>query len=98
VATRVNPTAGGGGAFALSSGSLNTDLIGTGSRAQRIDSDNYRMNASASYVTGTHNVKIGYDARKVTSISSLRLFGLGSGQSQFFKVGAAGSGWPPRSL
>jgi hypothetical protein len=66
VATRVNPTAGGGGAFALSSGSLNTDLIGTGSRAQRIDSDNYRMNASASYVTGTHNVKIGYDGAVIS--------------------------------
>ena len=61
VATRVNPTAGLGGAFALQSGSLNTDLIGTGSRAQLIDSDNFRMNASASYVTGTHNIKIGYD-------------------------------------
>src|SRR5688572_15762547 len=45
VATRVNPTAGGGGAFALASGSLNTQLIGTGSRAQLIDSDNFRMNA-----------------------------------------------------
>jgi hypothetical protein len=59
VAPRVNN--GAGGAFPLASGSLNTDLIGTGSRAQRIDSDNFRMNASASYVTGTHNFKIGYD-------------------------------------
>ena len=57
--SRVNTTAGG--AFPLASGSLNTELIGTGSRAQLIDSDNYRMNASASYVTGTHNFKIGYD-------------------------------------
>ena len=59
VAPRVNN--GAGGAFPLASGSLNTELIGTGSRAQRIDSDNFRMNASASYVTGTHNFKIGYD-------------------------------------
>ncbi len=59
VAARVN--AGAGGAFPLASGSLNTDLVGTGSRAQRIDSDNFRMNASASYVTGTHNFKVGYD-------------------------------------
>src|SRR5688572_6930709 len=61
VATRVNASAGNPGAFALASGSLNTNLIGTGSRAQLIDSDNFRMNASASYVTGTHNFKIGYD-------------------------------------
>src|SRR5688500_7546139 len=59
VAPRVNPTAGGG--LPLASGSLNTELIGGGSRAQLIDSDNLRMNASASYVTGTHNFKIGYD-------------------------------------
>src|SRR6185436_9257487 len=65
VATRVNPTAGGAGAFALASGSLNTELIGTGSRAQLIDSDNFRMNASASYVTGTHNFKIGYEGATV---------------------------------
>jgi hypothetical protein len=62
VATRVNPSAGGAGPFALASGSLNTNLIGTGSRAQLIDSDNFRMNASASYVTGTHNFKIGYES------------------------------------
>jgi hypothetical protein len=60
VAPRVNNSAGGA-FFPLASGSLNTDLIGTGSRAQRIDSDNFRMNASASYVTGTHHFKIGYD-------------------------------------
>jgi hypothetical protein len=65
VATRVNPTAGGAGAFALASGSLNTELIGTGSRAQLIDSDNFRMNASASYVTGTHNFKIGYEGATI---------------------------------
>src|SRR5688572_16813084 len=61
VAPRVNNTAGSSIFFPLASGSLNTDLIGTGSRAQLIDSDNLRMNASASYVTGTHNFKIGYD-------------------------------------
>ena len=61
VASRVNNSAGSSAIFALASGSLNTDLIGTGSRAQLIDSDNFRMNASASYVTGTHNFKIGYD-------------------------------------
>jgi hypothetical protein len=61
VATRVNNFAGLGGPFALQSGSLNTDLTSPGSRAQRIDSDNYRMNASAAYVTGTHNFKVGYD-------------------------------------
>jgi len=61
VASRVNNSAGSSPIFALGSGSLNTELIGTGSRAQLIDSDNYRMNASASYVTGTHNIKIGYD-------------------------------------
>ena len=63
VASRVN--AGAGGAFPLSSGSLNTELIGTGSRAQLINSDNFRMNASASYVTGTHNFKIGYESAAV---------------------------------
>jgi len=60
VASRVNTTAGGA-FFPLASGSLNTELIGTGSRAQLIDSDNYRMSGSASYVTGTHNIKVGYD-------------------------------------
>jgi hypothetical protein len=59
VATRVNNFAGLGGAFALASGSLNTEMNPGG--AQRINSDNVRVNASASYVTGTHNVKIGYD-------------------------------------
>jgi hypothetical protein len=61
VAPRVNNTAGLGGPFTLQSGSLNTDLATAGSRAQLIDSDNYRMNGSMSYVTGTHNIKIGYD-------------------------------------
>ena len=61
VAPRVNNTAGLGGPFALQSGSLNTDLTTAGSRAQLIDSDNYRTNGSISYVTGTHNIKFGYD-------------------------------------
>ena len=65
MAPRVN--AGAGGAFPLASGSLNTELIGTGSRAQLIDSDNFRMNASASYVTGTHNFKIGYDGAVISA-------------------------------
>lgn len=64
VAPRVNNFAGFGGvgsAFALQSGSLNTDLTSGGSRAQRIGSDNVRSSASISYVTGTHNAKIGYE-------------------------------------
>jgi hypothetical protein len=58
VAGRVNGFAGNG-FFALTSGSLNSNLPGGG--AETLDSQNYRMRASASYVTGTHHAKIGYD-------------------------------------
>jgi hypothetical protein len=58
VAGRVNSFAGNG-FFALTSGSLNSNLPGGG--AEVLDSSNYRMRASASYVTGTHHAKIGYD-------------------------------------
>lgn len=57
VATRVNSFAGGTFA-ALTSGSLNSGVAG-GSELRKMD--NYRSRASASYVTGTHNAKIGYD-------------------------------------
>jgi hypothetical protein len=58
VAGRVNGFAGNG-FFALTSGSLNSALPGGG--AETLDSTNHRMRASASYVTGTHHAKIGYD-------------------------------------
>ena len=55
-AGRVNTTAGFGFIFGpLQSGSLNDG----GAEVQ--DSGNYRMRASASYVTGTHHAKVGYD-------------------------------------
>jgi hypothetical protein len=57
VATRVNPTAGGFGTE-LSSGSLNSGL---GGGAETRDTKNWRMRGSASYVTGGHHAKIGYD-------------------------------------
>jgi hypothetical protein len=57
VATRVNAFAGGA-FFALTSGSLN-GALGFGSEMRVMD--NYRSRASASYVTGRHNAKIGYD-------------------------------------
>ena len=58
VAGRVNGFAGNG-FFALTSGSLNSAIAGGG--AEVLDSSNYRMRASGSYVTGTHHAKIGYD-------------------------------------
>jgi hypothetical protein len=58
VSTRVNQFAGNG-FFALTSGSLNSQ-IGAGG-AEKLDSGNYRMRGSASYVTGTHHAKVGYD-------------------------------------
>jgi hypothetical protein len=57
VAARVNQFAGGA-FFALTSGSLNS-AIGGGSEVRELD--NYRSRASMSYVTGTHNMKFGYD-------------------------------------
>jgi len=58
VSTRVNQFAGNG-FFAQTSGSLNSAIGGGGAEVQ--DSANYRMRASASYVTGTHHAKVGYD-------------------------------------
>jgi hypothetical protein len=58
VAGRVNGFAGNG-FFALTSASLNSAIAGGG--AEVLDSGNYRMRGSASYVTGTHHAKIGYD-------------------------------------
>ena len=56
---RTNATAGASAFTALTSGSLNS-AIGTGGAELR-NNDNYRSRASASYVTGTHNAKIGYE-------------------------------------
>jgi hypothetical protein len=57
-APRVNVFAGGGG-FELSSGSLNSQLASGGAEVR--DTKNYRMRGAASYVTGGHHAKIGYD-------------------------------------
>lgn len=58
VAPRVNQFAGAG-FFALTSGSLNTQMAAGG--AEQRDLGSYRMRASASYVTGTHNARLGYE-------------------------------------
>jgi hypothetical protein len=58
VAPRVNQFAGGA-LFALTSGSLNSQLGGGGAEIR--DFKAYRSRASASYVTGTHHIKLGYD-------------------------------------
>jgi hypothetical protein len=58
VATRVNQFAGGFG-FGLTSGSLNNSLASGGAEIR--DTKNYRMRTSASYVTGGHHAKLGYD-------------------------------------
>lgn len=50
--------------FGLTSGSLN-DGIGAGGSELR-NSDNYRSRASASYITGSHNAKIGYEGAYYT--------------------------------
>jgi len=60
-APRVNQFAGGG-FFALTSGSLNSEIdapFGGGTVVR--DSGNYRTRASIAYVTGTHHAKVGYD-------------------------------------
>jgi hypothetical protein len=57
VAPRVNQTAGGGGTQ-LTSGSLNS---GIGGGAERRVNDSYRSRASMAYVTGRHNMKVGWD-------------------------------------
>jgi hypothetical protein len=58
-AARVNIFAGGPG-FALTSGSLNN------AGAEIRDTKNYRMRGSASYVTGGHHAKFGYDGAVYT--------------------------------
>lgn len=55
---RVNQSAGNFG-FALTSGSLISGIAGGGAEAR--DNDSYRSRASMSYVTGAHNMKIGFD-------------------------------------
>jgi len=60
VATRVNAFAGTCAfGWGLTSGSLNSG-IGEGGSELR-NSDNYRSRASASYITGSHNAKVGYE-------------------------------------
>ena len=54
VAPRVNQFAGGG-AFALTSGSVNGGFF------ELRNMDNYRTTASALYITGSHNAKFGWD-------------------------------------
>ena len=61
---RVNQFAGTPGFFALTSGSLNSQIDGGGAEIR--DSGNYRTRASISYVTGTHHAKIGYDGAYYT--------------------------------
>ena len=56
VALRVN---GFCGTFACTSGSLNDGIAAGGSELR--NSDNYRSRASASYITGSHNAKVGYE-------------------------------------
>jgi Carboxypeptidase regulatory-like domain len=57
VASRVNQSAGNPG-FALTSGSLNNAL---GGLFAAVDTANYRMRGSVSYITGGHHAKVGYD-------------------------------------
>jgi hypothetical protein len=60
VATRVNAFAGA--AFSgLTSGSLNSSINATGVNSEAREVNNYRSRASASYVTGRHHAKIGYE-------------------------------------
>jgi hypothetical protein len=63
VASRVNQFAGGVG-FGLTSGSLNSDLASGGAEIR--NTKNYRMRTSASYVTGAHHAKFGYDGAVFT--------------------------------
>jgi len=63
VASRVNIFAGGPG-FGLTSGSLNNSLASGGAEVR--DTKNYRMRTSASYVTGGHHAKVGYDGAVYT--------------------------------
>jgi hypothetical protein len=54
----LNTTAGSSAFTALSSGPLNSAI---GGLAETRDLHDYRTRASAAYVTGTHNAKIGFD-------------------------------------
>ena len=62
VAPRVNAWAGLSG---LTSGSLNGDLSGNDPHVRKTQS--WRSRASASYVTGSHNAKLGYDGGYFTN-------------------------------
>ena len=62
VSSRLNDQAGGFGA-SLTSGPLNSGL---GGGAELRNGDTYRSRASGSYVTGSHNVKIGYEGAYFT--------------------------------
>jgi hypothetical protein len=64
VSPRVNIWAGGPG-FGLTSGSLNGSL--TQNDPHKRDTYSYRSRASASYVTGTHSAKFGYDGGYFTN-------------------------------
>ena len=64
VAPRVNQFAGAG-FFALTSGSLNSAINEGG--AERRNAQSYRTRASASYVTGAHNAKFGYEGGYFTA-------------------------------
>jgi hypothetical protein len=71
VATRVNAFAGIPGGFELISGSLNSALGAGGSELRR--DHTYRSNASASYITGSHNAKVGYEGAYFDESSSNRV-------------------------
>lgn len=75
-ATRVNQSAGNGG-FNLTSGSLQSAIGGGG--AEQRENASYRSRASMAYVTGTHNMKIGWDGGYYTQdqtnqVNDSRLF------------------------
>ena len=61
VAPRVNATAGASGFTPLSSGPLNS-AMGSAGAAETRDQMDFRPRASAAYVSGKHNAKIGFDA------------------------------------
>ena len=64
VDTRVNIWAGSPG-FGLTSGSLNGSLSGADPHVRKTMS--YRSRASAAYVTGSHNAKVGYEGGYFTN-------------------------------
>jgi hypothetical protein len=61
VAPRVNSTAGSSGFFPLTSGPLNSAMASMGAAESR-DQLDIRPRASVSYVSGSHNAKLGFDA------------------------------------